>query len=516
MQPFTIACCQVRAFDLVDAEQNLANLLRALDEAGAAGADLVLLPECCYPAYYLGGPDPYAKPGVRPFAAVAALFGAKAREHGYWLAAGMAVPHGDGSLRNSGVVFGPDGEQRGRYDKSFLWHFDNHWFTPGQEFPVWDTGFCRFGILICADGRQPEIARMLQVSGAEVICDLTAWVSWARTPDALSTTQCEYMMPTRAFESGCWVAAADKWGTEAGSIVYAGRSTVIDPTGEARFCAPSTGDHVVVYRIEPLDVTPIQRRPHLYTELTRPTASLRAVALGEEPLIPSGSAFRVAVVPGGGEFDAARSARRFAALRAQNADIVVFGGEPGMEGWEVALPEIEAAVREHGGAAVVAVSTNACHWRQSAAIVTPGRTVEHQATHGRGLETGEAPSAVVATPSANVGVMVGDEGLVPEVGRCLALQGADLLAWTGFEAGPMTERIARTRADENRAYVAAAWPGGGLVANPDGAVITAVPAGLDVAMTAAGTLALSRFKERAPGTDIIRNRFPAAYAPLVR
>ncbi|NUQ55608.1 MAG: hypothetical protein HUU14_06975, partial [Dehalococcoidia bacterium] len=33
-------------------------------------------------------------------------------------------------------------------------------------FPVFDAGFCRFGALICADGRQPEIARSLAVNGA--------------------------------------------------------------------------------------------------------------------------------------------------------------------------------------------------------------------------------------------------------------------------------------------------------------------------------------------------------------
>ena len=516
MKPFTIACCQIESHGIDDAEANLAGMLRALDQAAAAGAQLVLLPECSYPAYYLGGSDPYARPGVRPFAEVSAMLGAKAKEHGFWLAAGLAVPHDDGSVTNSGVVFGLDGEQRGRYDKSFLWHFDNNWFTPGREFPVWDTGFCRFGVLICADGRQPEISRMLSLNGAEVICDLTAWVSWATAPEALSNPQCEYMMPVRAFENGAWVAAADKWGAEAGSIVYAGRSTVIDPLGVTRVCAPSTGDAVVTYRLEPVEAAPIQRRPALYRTLVAPAESLPAAAREHEPIVPAASAARVAVVPGGEAWDAGRAARRFATLRAQACDIAVFACEPGMEGWEVSLPVIEAAVREHGGAAVVAVATNACHWRQSAAIVTPGKTHDHQATHGRGLELGESPAPVIATPAGNLGVLVGDEALVPEVARCLALQGADILAWTGFEHGAMTERIARTRADENKVAVAAAFPGGGFVAGPDGGLLTAVPEGLDVAMTASINLAATRLKDRAPGTNVVRGRTPELYGPLVR
>ncbi len=516
MKPFIVAACQVRAFDIEAAEENLANILRTLDEAGTAGADLVLLPECAYPAYYLKDGDPYARPNVRPYAEVAALFGGKAKEYGYWLAAGMAVPHGDGAITNSGVVFGPDGEERGRYDKSFLWHFDRNWFRPGGEFPVFDTGFCRFGILICADGRVPEIARMLAVNGAEIICDLTAWVSWARTTEALTTTQCEYLMPARAYENGVWVAAADKWGTEDGTIVYAGRSTVIDPLGEARVCAASGGDTVVTYRVEPMAVETVPRRPSLYRLLTQPTEGLAAVALEHEPLVPSRSGARVAVVPSDTGFNARRTIERYLALRRQDADLVVFGGVPGPDGWELELPELQAAVDAHGGAMVVAVTTTGCDWRQTAAIIQPGKMVEHTASHGRGVQTGELLPPVVTTVAGNVGLLIGDEGYVPEVARILALQGADILAWPLFEAGPMAERVARSRSDENRVFTAAAWPDGGLVANPDGGLLTAVPAGTGVAMTASVHLAASRWKERAPGTHVIRDRLPAAYGALTK
>ena len=250
MEPFRIGLCQARAHGIEDPEGGLQEVLELLEDAGNAGAKLVVLPECSYPAYYLRDANPYARDGVRGYDEVCALFGHYANKFGYWLAAGMARPTKKG-LRNSAVIFGPDGEVRGHYDKSFLWHFDSSWFQAGEEFPVWDTGFCKFGALICADGRMPEIARSLALNGAEIILDLTAWVSSGRDPAQLSNPQCEYMMPVRAFENGVWVAAADKWGTEAGSIVYAGRSTVIAPTGETMICAPSEGSTVVVYDIEP-------------------------------------------------------------------------------------------------------------------------------------------------------------------------------------------------------------------------------------------------------------------------
>lgn len=515
MKPFTIAACQVRAFDIEDAEENLAGLLRALDEAGRAGAQLVLLPECAYPAYYLKTQDPYAVPGVRPYDEVCRLFGGKAKEYGYWLAAGMAVPHGDGRVSNSGVVFDPSGAVVGRYDKSFLWHFDTHWFERGRAFPVFDAGFCRFGVLICADGRQPEIARMLRVNGAELICDLTAWVSWGRTTAELSTTQCEYLMPVRAFENGVWVAAADKWGPEDETLIYAGRSTIIDPTGATRVCAPSTGDTVVTYEMTPMDVESVPRRPSQYGLLTQPTVSLPVLAYEDAPLVPSRAHGRVAVVPGEpGGWDIERTVRRYAALRSQDCDLVVFGGAHGNDGWEVDLPQLERAVHDLGGAAMVAVATTGCNLKQSAALVTAGRTYEHVATHGRGIDLGEAPAPIVETGAGRVAMVVGDEMAVPEVPRMLALQGADVLAWSSFEAHGMNERFSRCRSDESRVYTAAAWPDGGAITNPEGATMIAVPAGTGVAMAVAVSRSHSRWKERAPGTHVIRDRVPEAYGKL--
>ena len=516
MEPFTVACCQVRAFDIEDAEENLQNLLRALDEAGRAGARLVGLPECAYPAYYLKDPNPYGREGVRPFAEVTALFGAKARQYGYWLAAGMAVPAGPGRVTNSGVVFGPDGEIRGQYDKTFLWHFDNNWFEPGGRFPVFDTGFVKFGVLICADGRQPEIARSLAVNGAELILDLTAWVSYARTVEELSTTQCEYLMPARAFENGVWVAASDKWGPEDGSIIYAGRSCVIDPEGVVRVCAPSSGDAVVTFEIEPMAVETVPRRPALYGRLVEPTESLPVMALLEEPLVPARENHRVAVAPGDGSFEATALAARYESLRRQDADVVVFGGMQAVEGWQVDLALIENVVRAAGGTLVFAVATDGCAAQQSVVVITPEATFEHQATHGRGLLLGETNAPLIETPAGKLGVMCGDEGLVPEVARCLTLEGADIIAWSVFEPDEMSERIARCRSDENRVYLAVAWPDGGLITNPSGAPLTLVPRGTGVAMAAQVNKAMARWKDMAPGTNAVRDRRPGAYGDLTR
>ncbi|MEP7216953.1 MAG: nitrilase-related carbon-nitrogen hydrolase, partial [Anaerolineaceae bacterium] len=458
-----------------------------------------------------------ARPGVRQYNEIRALLAEKTRTYGYWLAAGLVVPDLAGGLTNSGVVFSPDGEIRGQYDKSFLWHFDTQWFKRGDQFPVFDMGFCRAGILICADGRLPEIARSLALNGAEVILDLTAWVASGRETAKLSNIQCEYMMPVRAFENGAWVVAADKWGVEAGSIVYAGRSCVIDPLGVTRVCAPSDSETVLVYEIEPMaQAEVVQRRPGLYGILTRPTGSLPVTELLEEALVPSRDNRRVAVAPGLETFDALAVLARFEVLRQQDADLVVFPGMAAPDGWQVDLSLLESAVRTLGGMLAFGTSTNGCMHGRSATLVTPQGSHEHIATHGRGITLGDLPSPVVATPVGNVALLCGDEGLVPEVARALTLEGADVLAWPLFAADRMTEPIARTRSDENKVYVATAWPAGGLVTAPNGSMVAASPDGSGVAMTAAVNRAMARWKDMAPGTHVINDRIPSAYGALTR
>jgi predicted amidohydrolase len=149
-------------------------------------------------------------------------------------------------------------------------------------------------------------------------------------------------------------------------------------------------------------------------------------------------------------------------------------------------------------------------------LVTPEATVEHAATHGRGIQLGETPSPVIVTPAGNVGLLCGDEGFVPEVARVLMLEGADILAWPLFAADDMTERIARARSDENRVYTAVAWPGGAQVIAPTGAPLTISPAGTGVAMAVQVNRALSRWKDMAPGTNALTDRIPEAYEALVR
>jgi predicted amidohydrolase len=105
MTPFTVALCQVRAYDIEEAETNLQGILAALDEAGREGAQLVGLPECAYPAYYIKDTNLYDRPGVRPFDEVCSSPPRPGSTSTGWRRHGRAPRAG--RVTNSAVVFGP-------------------------------------------------------------------------------------------------------------------------------------------------------------------------------------------------------------------------------------------------------------------------------------------------------------------------------------------------------------------------------------------------------------------------
>ncbi|MBI5287709.1 MAG: carbon-nitrogen hydrolase family protein [Chloroflexi bacterium] len=292
-----IALLQLPAFSLEEAAASLAHTLRRIDEVLAAEKpDLVALPEVTYPAYFLGTSD---RPvcGVLSPVEAAGRFAAKAREHGIYIAVGLALDAAGGGYANGAALFGRDGALVGRYDKSFLWHFDNRWFSQGSAYPVFETDIGRVGMLVCADGRLPEIARSLTLNGAQIILDLTAWVSGGRQPGELTTTQYDYLMRTRAAENGVWIACADKCGVEAESIVYAGRSCFIDPRGNVLAALGPNEEGALVYDVPLTDAAPpVLRRPELYEVLSHPTESLPVTRTLEETFVPQEQEQRIAAV----------------------------------------------------------------------------------------------------------------------------------------------------------------------------------------------------------------------------
>src|SRR5579872_234210 len=241
-----LACAQLRARPLAEARAALQDILSAIREAKRKRADLVVLPECSYPGYVLLG-DPYRR-AIPSASEALRRVSAAAAQHGLHVALGIAR-HANTGLQNQSVLIDDGGREVGSYAKSYLWSFDNRWFVPGRTRQVSDTRFGSLGMMICADGRVPEITRELAAQGAWLILDPTAWVGYGPSYETMPNPQADFMLRVRALESNAWIAAADKCGSEHEAIYYVGRSQIVAPDGSAHALAGAAEPEVIVAEI---------------------------------------------------------------------------------------------------------------------------------------------------------------------------------------------------------------------------------------------------------------------------
>jgi predicted amidohydrolase len=274
-----VASIQLRAHDLRDFAERLPQIVDVITDAATLGAKLVVVPEGTVPAYVIGGDALLVSDLDRAREHMTRV----AREHGVTIVYGTAYIE-DGVTYNTGTVVLPDGSIAGRAEKQLLWHFDERWFARGRSLEPIDTPAGRLGVLICADGRLPSLARALVDRGAEILVVPTAWVTSGRDPASLENVQADLMIGVRARENGVPLVAANKVGVELGAVAYCGKSAIVDATGEFVARAGEREETTLFG-----EVTLGDRRPR------RP--AVRWEALGEAAAGPRRQAARIGITP---------------------------------------------------------------------------------------------------------------------------------------------------------------------------------------------------------------------------
>jgi predicted amidohydrolase len=501
-----IGCVQSRALDVSRWKEALDRALVLADEAVAGGAELVLMPEALFPAYYLGGEDPAASWREADPRPVFSGYAANRRIH---LAAGLVLEEG-GALFNGAVLWGPDGGELLRTFKSNLWHFDGRYVLPGSSFPVADTEFGRVGMMVCADGRIPEISRILALKGARLILDLTNLTSTGRNKDTLSNPQLEYMLPARAAENGVWIAVADKVGLEAETVLNCGGSRLIDPLGNVVASLDSSAEGVLVAEADLEAPRPPMpgRTPKLYSILTADTVFTGAYLAQFDPLTSAGDEVFAALCrfTAAGREEFLEKASHFLVRAADQGNRLVclpFMEEEGCSGVAEKLSCLLA------GSDVIAVLSGPAREGRETVVFSADGVI--------GRFSGEMFEPL-DTPVGRIGAVFGDEGWNPEPVRCFMLGGAEVAVWYGDGTRPRetSVKIARTRAAENRIFLLYFHGGDDvLVAGPSGAVLAEALDGGDQAVSAMIRRSESRGKTVVPGTNIVSGRLPSAYGDLV-
>ncbi|RLM52785.1 carbon-nitrogen hydrolase family protein, partial [Halobellus sp. Atlit-31R] len=149
---------------------NLATVRRLVGQAAAQGARLVALPEY-WPIMGMSDLDKVAQAEPEGSGPIQDCMADLAREHGIWLVGGTLplVSPVDGKVLNTTLVYDPQGQAVGRYDKIHLFGFNKgsesydeaRTIVPGQAVGSFEAPFGRVGLSVCYDLRFPELFRAM-------------------------------------------------------------------------------------------------------------------------------------------------------------------------------------------------------------------------------------------------------------------------------------------------------------------------------------------------------------------
>ncbi|OPZ26721.1 MAG: N-carbamoyl-D-amino acid hydrolase [Lentisphaerae bacterium ADurb.BinA184] len=196
---------------------------RMLGRAGAAGAQLAVLPE---DILRLGGMIREHRGQAFCRAAVEAAYetslqrlGAVCRRFGMHAAAGVATCR-DGRYYNTAVLLDAAGKLVASYDKTHLPAPEKGTYDAGTALPVFDTALGRIGMLICWDIVFPEPYAVLALGGAELILQPT-FGHWEESDDL--TARCRARDWSVPLAIGMWGGCAGILDAEGNYAARTGR-----------------------------------------------------------------------------------------------------------------------------------------------------------------------------------------------------------------------------------------------------------------------------------------------------
>lgn len=548
MRQMKLALVQMAGAPVGDYRRTAERLEALIQQACQQGADLVLLPECAYPAYMLGNDGAAMAAANAMAAAVVQRVSELARRNQTYIVLGLALQR-DGGLFNAALVFDRTGREIAFGAKSNLWHFDAKWFTPGPPAAIFNTEFGRLGLMVCADGRMPELAALLRLQGAELILDPVNLVAAAATPSQFTNQQYAFMLQVRARENGVFIAACDKCGVEADVVTFLGRSFVIAPSGRILAEASPDREEILSCVIDLDECRPVlPRRPALFQAIAQPTGSLpvQQAMTGPFALDELTLYTLVARFPYGDAGMYAAEASRFihsgaivsarlvilpelrqphvldqALLRdiqesmAPDQFVILAGSTPVSD--EKAPPT--DAAEPSAKAMPLSASKSGPSWHRRALVISRETCLgELDATHVPNSVPGAEIAVIQVTPSIRVAALFDAEVEIPEIARTAMLKGADLLVCFDDGSDEWRLRMMQSRAAENRIFVIRSASGGNndcsLIFSPDAAVVTTTLAAPVHASAGLINTALSKLKDVVPGTHVVNSRNPEWYRPL--
>jgi N-carbamoylputrescine amidase len=237
--PGTIEVALVQMTGHAAKTRNVEKAVQRIDEAAAAGANVVCLQELFAGQYPCQSEDHRRFDEAEPIPGpTSQTLAEAARRNGVVVVGSLFERRAAGLYHNTAVVFDADGSMAGMYRKMHIpddpLYYEKFYFTPGDlGFRTFSTRYGRIGVCVCWDQWYPEAARLTALAGAQIIFYPTA-IGWLPAEKAVygasQHSAWETMMRSHSIANGVFVAAANRTGVE-GQLDFWGASFLADPNG---------------------------------------------------------------------------------------------------------------------------------------------------------------------------------------------------------------------------------------------------------------------------------------------
>ncbi len=257
-----------------DREANKQKSFDGIREAVSKGAELIVLQELHLGRYFCQTENPARFDLAEPIPGPATdSFGSLARELNVVVVLSIFERRASGLYHNTAVVLDRDGSLAGRYRKMHIpddpGYYEKYYFTPGDlGFRPITTSIGRLGVLVCWDQWYPEAARLMALSGAELLVYPTA-IGWGTESSEVDRTLMldawTTIQRSHAIANALPLVSVNRVGFEPASgqagqgQIFWGNSLIVGPQGEFLARASHDADEVLTAEIN-LARTEVVRR----------------------------------------------------------------------------------------------------------------------------------------------------------------------------------------------------------------------------------------------------------------
>ncbi|NRA38796.1 MAG: carbon-nitrogen family hydrolase, partial [Planctomycetes bacterium] len=222
-------CCIQAESKCSTAEENIAHVVSLLQDVG--DCDLIVMPELWHIGYFAF--DQYLATAEAIDGPFISLMCAEAQKRQTAMVIGSFVEYDPGhktgheAYYNTSAFIDASGQLQASYRKSHLFAHQSQeaeLLTAGTQPVCVQTEFGKLALSTCYDLRFPELYRLLQEQGAEIIVTVAAWplarlAAW------------RLFIQARAHENLAFHIACNAAGNDHGTQV-AGHSMIVNPQGE--------------------------------------------------------------------------------------------------------------------------------------------------------------------------------------------------------------------------------------------------------------------------------------------